>query len=555
MMKRKEKANFCRDSAGLLISYSQNTLSLEDAECIERHLQNCHRCRDELSLLQELRRLEQVEKRGAIDPETIVHALEPITYDVDQRVPTVNSVIHDIASVESSPDLSEHEKTRHAVEIMYRFLVQTQTFLQGQYAGKTGNQWIKLEKKRATLLQKILADKRVSHLKPVMRLQAEAFVSRGIIFQLHGDTGNAETNLSLSIVVHWALGSFKTMETHRFLGEIKFYQGDIDSAEYLFAQALQSPDINAREQTLLLRNLGNIYYVRGDLSACQHYLEQAAAISESLDSPDYTAQDFLNLSVIDFHQGNLSLAQSQCEKALALLTKSSNTHLKGRLHSNLATFMTVQGLFENARSHYKCALHFFQKGHYTHESVHVLRNNALAEYEFGCRTKADDLLKTAREMYSDTDSLTCQMDILASRLERQAGEYTKARNHLDNAISLASALDEHLLLDAALLECAFVALAEKRFEDLKQILSKTSAMKKKRSLASPSIFDLENEASLVEAFAALGNSAAAARCIRRLKRMVSLYKKNRDKPCLHDIRNFSKIWSHITMRLQERLFL
>ncbi len=542
---------FCRSISELLISYSQNSLSVEEATTVDRHLENCRICRNELVLLKELQQLEQSKGIEMIDPASIIEQLDPVKLDKNKTVPTVNAVINDIVSHESDNTLSRYDKTKRSVEIIYRFLLQIRSFLKGQYSALNGNDWIKLEKRRAALLRKVLNHKYVSHLKPVMQLQAAACVSRGIIFQLHGNTVDAETNLGLSVVVHWALNSFNGLEAHRFLGEFKFYQGDLDSAEFLFAKALQSTESNYREHNLLLRNLGNVFYVRGNLSASRQYLEQAIAVSNRLELPDYAAQDLLNLSVIDFHQGYPEQAAAHCEKALAIMTNSANAHLKGSLHSNLATFMTAQGLYKNARIHYQNALQFFQKGHFNQEAVQVIRNNALAEYECGSVLKALDIINDAIDMYPEQDALKCQMFILAGRIERQKGNSEKARQLVNQAIYTATEINEHLLLDAAQLENAFIALKENKLEDVKQILAKTSAIKKKRAIASQSIFDLENESALVEAFAAIGNHAAAARCIRRLKRMLQQYKKlHRNRAC-YNPNAFNQTWNLVTKRLQQ----
>lgn len=552
-MAQNKKIENCETIRELLYAQSKNQSLSSLSDNVTSHLQSCRGCREEFNMLIALQRLEHAAHQGAIDPARLMEGLADMSADLQQVVPTLQTIIRTLKTIHADTRLSADEKIRHTLESLHRFLHRIRTFLQSRYPVQAGREWITLEKRRASLLKKILNQPEFRHLRRIVRLQADACVSRGLIFQLHGDTRNAESNLSLSVVFHWALDSYDDLETRRFLGELKFYEGDWDAAEYLFSDALKSPDIRSREQAVLLRNLGNIHYCRGNLSACNDYLEQAMTISLSLDTPDYAARDLLNLSVIDYHRGLIPSAVNRLEKALELMPGSTSDHLRGQLHANLGTCLAARGQTEIAARHYSHALDCFLSGYYLTDATQVRRNNALMDYQIGNWSHAKAMLTDAANEHREPDALRCQILLLITRMERLEGNFNAALSCSNDAVTLASSLHENLLLDALRLEQAFIALAENRLNDLSDIIRQTSAIKKARSFPAPSLFDLENESSLVEVFVTLGDHTAAARCMRRLKRLIRKYKKTVSAAPNRDTNASGESWIHLTRRLAQHI--
>jgi tetratricopeptide (TPR) repeat protein len=552
-MAQNKKSRNCEAIRERLYEYSKNRSLSSLGDDVTAHLQTCRDCREEFNMLTALQRLEHAAHLGAIDPARLMERLADVSGDLQQVVPTLQTIIGTLKNIHADPRLSAEDKTRYTLESLHRFLFRIRSFLQSRYPVQAGREWITLEKRRADLLRKILNQPEFRHLRRLVRLQADAYVSRGLIFQLHGDTRNAVSNLSLSVVFHWALDSYDDLETRRFLGELKFYEGDWDAAEYLFSDALKSPDIHPREQAVLLRNLGNIHYCRGNLSACHDYLEQAMTISLSLDTPDYAARDLLNLSVIDYHRGLVPSAVNRLEQALKLMPGSASDHLRGQLHANLGTCLAARNCTDAAARHYRYALDCFLSGFYLADAAQVRRNKALMEYQTGNWTHAKSTLATAADEHREPDALRCQILLLITRLERLEGNYDTALSCSNDAITLAAGLNETLLLDAIRLEQAFIALAEKRLDDLADIIRHTSAIKKARPCQAPSLFDLENESSLVEVFVALGDHTAAARCMRRLKRLIRKYKKSVPATLNSDTNASGESWIHLTRRLAQHI--
>ncbi|MBN1880412.1 zf-HC2 domain-containing protein [bacterium] len=519
-MAHKKVMDRCEEIREWLFPYLKGDLSPVLSKGVERHLQSCSRCRNELMLLRELQRLEMTGKRGAVDPAVFIEELNSAAGSMPATFPTVKNVIRDMEAICGDSARESGEKTMQLLSIIHSFLTQTRTFLQSRNRIRAGREWIQLEKRRAALLTQVLQHPCTRFLKDVIRLQAEAYVSRGLIFQIHGDTQNAEASLSLSVVLHWALNTSDDLQTQRFLGELKYYEGDLDAAEYLFLESLGHQTVDPREQAVLLRNLGNIEYSRGNLSGCRNYLEQAMTISLTLGLPDYPARDLMNLSVIDFSRGAVDSAEKKCREALDLLHLSTNVHLKGQLHANLGTFLAVTGQTEKASTQWNKAMLFFQNGYFLKDTVQVKRNIVLSDYENGHLDSAEKILVSALTEYSERDALLCQLHILMARIQRLNHRFSEARDHAGRAESIALECKEMLLLDAAILEQIFIALRDNRSSDLAQLISRSSASRKSKPINTPSIFDLENESLLVEVFRTLGDRRGAARCLRRLKRML-----------------------------------
>ncbi len=173
------------------------------------------------------------------------------------------------------------------------------------------------------------------------------------------------------------------MQTQRFLGELKFYEGDLETADQLFTNALKDPAISPVEQTILLRNLGNVAYMNNKFSTCKEFLEQAMSISQTLDEPEFYARDLMNISAIEFQRGAVDQAIDRTRKAIESLKTDSNPHLAGQLNANLGTFLSVQGEYHKSRQFWDIALKMFRKGVFMEDALQVMRNIALTEYENG----------------------------------------------------------------------------------------------------------------------------------------------------------------------------
>lgn len=542
----------CEEIRELLFPYLKSQISGFQVYSVEEHLQSCAVCRNELTLLREMQRLEDSGRQGAIDPASFIVNLNSVPDRVRDNIPTVQGVIREIEKtcVEEYPDIEE--KSRRILLILHDFLVRTRSFLQSRSQVRAGKEWIKLEKRRAALLKQVLNHPCIRFLHDVIRVQADAYVSRGLIFQLHGDTQSAESALSLSVVLHWALNDSDDNQTRRFLGELKFYEGDLNAAEYLFSESLRDHIPEPPEQALLLRNLGNIEYIRGNIGQCRNFLEQALAVSRNLGLPEYPARDLMNLSVIDFSRGEIEAAVNRCREALDLLDGKANIHLKGQLHANLGTFLSVLVPDERSRGHWQRALEFFRKGFFLKDETQVIRNIALDDYQQGRLDRALTQLSDAEARYPENDALRCQLQILIARILRLTGRFPEALDVAVKATNSAEKLNETMLLDAAILEQLFIALREERTSDIPSLAARCSASKKTKPDGMPSMFDLENESLLVEVFRTLGDRSAATRCFRRLKRMLRKIRRSHPESSSGQRNASGEAWEDVLRRLDPK---
>ncbi|HPQ42276.1 MAG TPA: zf-HC2 domain-containing protein, partial [bacterium] len=228
----------CAEITELTLPYLNRQLSTDLAQAVEEHLRRCSACRQEYSLFQELKRLDFAKEQGAVDPDVIFSTTGFEPPAVTGNVPTVQEIIREIETIHSGDTADERARQREMIYCVHRFLINARGFLQSRRVVRAGREWMKLERRLAKLLRRILNHPSAALLVPVMHLQAEAYVSRGLIFQLQGDMTHAEHNLSQSVVILWAMNDPEALQTQRFLGELKFYEGDLASADELFASAL-----------------------------------------------------------------------------------------------------------------------------------------------------------------------------------------------------------------------------------------------------------------------------------------------------------------------------
>jgi len=521
------KEKRCSDIREMVVPYFEKKHELLQVKVIEDHLRECSECRNEYRLYRELQRLDNARELGAVDPVALTGKISVKLDGLGSKVPTLKQIISEIKDINADKKLQESEKQKTMIIAIHRFLTNIRTFLHSRRYIRAGKEWLKLERRRTKLLRKILDEPGAMLVKPLMLLQAEAFVSRGLIFQIQGDVRQAEHNLSQSVVLFWALNQPKALQTQRFLGELKFYEGDLETADQLFTDALRNPALSFFEQAILLRNLGNVAYMNDDLSRCKAYLSRAISISESLNEPEYYARDLMNISAIDYHRGDLNQAIIRTKTAIDCLDSNSNPHLAGQLHANLGTFMSIQGDYRNARVFWDSALDLFETSVFVEDSLQVLRNIALAEYENGKLDETRKILESASLENSSNAQLIIQMELLMGRVYRVQGKQKKSELLLDRAESAARKLDELLLLDAILHEKMFLKMDMHKIDEAQRILAQTSAARKRKSIGSPSIFNIENETDLIKLHSMVGNKKESEKSRRRLKRMMRAYLKNR----------------------------
>jgi tetratricopeptide (TPR) repeat protein len=105
------------------------------------------------------------------------------------------------------------------------------------------------------------------------------------------------------------------------LAEISFERQDYSAARQWLAKAdnvVGSFDENSPERVRLLNAWGTVHLVEGNLTAAQHNLSRAAAISESVATPADLAAVLHNLAAVEMHIGLLQDAASRERRALTL---------------------------------------------------------------------------------------------------------------------------------------------------------------------------------------------------------------------------------------------
>lgn len=551
-MRRKAHTIQCNDVQEMAGSYFQGELTQAVTEHIENHLNQCRQCRREFKILQELHRLDQARARGAVDPGMFPEVNATAFIAPEGEFITVKALIDKLVEQQSAFSDDETTSTQTMLTLIHQFLSSARQFLKNRPVIRAGKDWIKLEKKRARLLRKVLHHPVGKLLKPILMYQAEAYVSRGLIFQFQGDAQKAEENLSQSVVLLWALNAPDVTQTQRFLGELKYYEGDLQTAAELFADTLKNPETPPREQAILLRNLGNIAYVQQELPRCRRYLEQALSISRALREKEFPARDLMNLSAIDYHRGNLDQAITRTREAIDQLSASRDSHLLGQLHANLGTFVAASGDNNTARDCWNSALQHFNNGYFLEDSVQVIRNIALMDYTLAHRDRALELVTKAIVDYDRSDALSVQLILLKGRILRLENAVDQAVYWLNQARQQAVDLSEDLMLDAIDIEIMFCNATSENWTEVERGLGSTSAGKKRKLTHGVTVFDLENEAEIALLQVRLGQSSDSAKSVRRFSRMLKKYRKINGLS-VPEFNSAGTQWSDIEQDLKEKI--
>lgn len=145
---------------------------------------------------------------------------------------------------------------------------------------------------------------------------------------------------------------------NRILGYIYKREFQLEEAEkyYLIAFEISKAFENERYNALINKELGTIYYYKGDFKTASEYFKKALIIYEKLKDYDGLARCYNNLGLIEINN-NFENVMSMYNKALNYADISGNTYLITLLHTNLGQIYFWSGMVADAEKEIKVAEH------------------------------------------------------------------------------------------------------------------------------------------------------------------------------------------------------
>jgi tetratricopeptide (TPR) repeat protein len=457
-MNRKGRKDACSAVRAKGIDYVTGLLSVHEAEKIQLHLQTCKSCRQEIKLLQVTDQLSRITERGALEfsdpPASDCVELS----DIKLPLKTVKDVISSLHQLDGEIVTDSREKEMQAIKTVTTFLVETDRFLRGKPQFDSGGEWMRFEIRKADLLKEVFKDRIARKFITALKNQADSFLNQGILYQYKGQYDKAGAMLGHAYAIACSVNEqLQGSVAQRLLGEMEFYRGNLETAEILFKESLETARSQglSEEKCTLLRNLGNISFIQGNMKQSLACLQQALDISSMLEDPVPMARDLNNLASLYFKMGHVGKAIKTGEKALENLRGTSHQRFSGQIHGNLGTFYSVSGQLAEARNHWMKAIRLFTRTDAPEDIAWFYKNLAIVHYKQQNFSDALTALNQSIDAGLSADMELTDLYLLRGRIHRKNNALQDAQK--DHALALQRAVitENKLIIQIAKRETAF----------------------------------------------------------------------------------------------------
>ncbi|MBN1550158.1 tetratricopeptide repeat protein [bacterium] len=489
------KETICEWVLGKMIDFVRNKASSREMITIEKHLQKCRSCRNEVKLMRLTDRISEIADQGAIEPIDLPVSLGTEMNVITLPVPTVQDVVTAIRKIDAREYLSDEEKGRTIIRTLSQFLSEMDNFLRGRRQFDTGREWMEFEKKKSDILKEFFLDQAAARYRPLFKLQSEALINQGLIFHLKDEFEKAGVFLGQALSISWALGDEMSASiAHRLLGEMEFYQGNISTAENIFREALCLAEERGMldEKCILLRNLGNLKFISGQWKDSLQLLHKALDLSQTSNKKLPVARDLNNLSSVYFKLGQYEKAIEYATAAIEIFDRNEHIALQGQIHGNLGTFHASLRNIEDSEKHWKKAITIFKSLQANDDMIQFHRNIALSQYQTQQYQKALKHLIAAEKLCDDSSEQKCLVLLLKGRIYRLNGNVDRAVKEHQTALRIASEAGLIQLIRFTLKEYAFDYFDLGDSKSASEYLQESELKGKSTLSESDSIFKLED---------------------------------------------------------------
>jgi putative nucleotidyltransferase with HDIG domain len=220
--------------------------------------------------------------------------------------------------------------------------------------------------------------------------------------------------------------------------------GGWDMALGLYQQALetaraQDDQGNAAD---LLRWIGRVHRLRGDLEMAQTAYRESLATAEASGRADQIASGLNVLAVVEQAYGHVDQAESLYRRALQLAISSGDERLAAMIEQNFATLANIRGETEVALASYAAALQRYQRIGDDQACAWARNNMGMAHTDRGEWTQAADQFRLALEAAARTgdEEIRGTVELNMAELYLKSGELDAAREHCAAAFAVFSRL-------------------------------------------------------------------------------------------------------------------
>ncbi len=488
MNRRKTRKPECGWVSSSAPDYLKGRLDRFEKQRLERHLAKCAVCRSNIRILKLTEEITLMAEKLAINPdqENLDMHLEQIKIPV-RTAPDVISALKKIDPRASGQSAG----IRTAIQIIQSFLNGIHTFLRGSAMFSSGAEWMEFESRKALLLKEVFQDSSAAAFIPPLRTYAEILINQGLIFQLNDQFETAGRLLGNALAISRSIGSvIHRIKSHRLLGELEFYRGNIDTADAVFRSALSDPQLNeaAEEQEKLLRNCGNIAFLKRDYRNSIRLLNQALTLSRQHSDKFTHINDLNNLSAVYYKLNNVPRAIEYAHQALTFSETRKNTLTRARIQANLGTYYSIMNDIEKAGKHWREAARFFHMQEMNEDVAQIHRNIAIGYY---LRRNFSRALEEINLALQAGPRDVFPYILLRGRILRKSGKVSAARSDHVSALNRAKSNRDNLMEKIAVRELAFDERALGHIQSAWELLVSGHVLNK--SIREPdSVFRLED---------------------------------------------------------------
>lgn len=239
-----------------------------------------------------------------------------------------------------------------------------------------------------------------------------------------------------------AQGSFGTSEADRLRsqGIDQANRGNYDAAVPLLEQAIAAYRNagDTSEEGVTLSNLGQVYYLSGQLAQARDRYLQALTIAETVGNPRLEADSLNFLGVITSNVSEYEAAVGYFERALAINRSLNDQAKTAEVLDNLGSAYQYLGDYEPALAAIEEALVIFRNQNNPAREAHSLTQLGLIYVRIGQYPQALSELQSAlakRRTVGDRDGEAITLNIFCLAYAR-LGQYERALDHCQQSLAI-----------------------------------------------------------------------------------------------------------------------
>ncbi len=192
----------------------------------------------------------------------------------------------------------------------------------------------------------------------------------------------------------------------------------------------------------LLRWVGRVYRLRGDLEMAEHAYRESLTVAEASGRADQIASALNVLAMVQQAYGHVDEAESLYKRALELSIEYGDDRLSAMIEQNYATLANIRGETDVALASYAAALQRYQRMGDDWACACARNNMGMAHTHRGEWAEAAEQFQLALESAARTGDAEIRgtLELNTADLYLKSGDLDKAREHCASAFAVFSRL-------------------------------------------------------------------------------------------------------------------